>query len=75
MFVQQMFLHYCAYVILLHMAFLRFCCGLGVLHRFNLGKGTCVTNEAFHHFHCLQVNYRNQVVYDKECLNNVGMMP
>jgi len=44
------------------MVFLGFCYGLGVLHRFNLGKGTYVTNEAFHNFHCLQVTYKNQVV-------------
>jgi hypothetical protein len=39
--------------IVLDKAFPKSCCALGALHQLNLGKGTNVTDDAFHHFKCI----------------------
>jgi hypothetical protein len=74
MSIQHMLLdqHVSMITFILHETFLRFGCVLEALQWLSLKKGIIMTNDVFHHFCHLHVNYKVLVMKEKKCwLNNV----
>jgi hypothetical protein len=53
-----------------HEAFSRFGCVFGALQWLSLKKGSIMTNDVFHHFCHLHVNYKVLVMKEKKCWPN-----
>jgi hypothetical protein len=53
--------------------FARYCHALGALQWFKFRRGTSETNDAFHHVHYLDVNFKS-LVMKEEHPNNIDTM-